>query len=90
MTALSPLTSKPITRSALLELLSSEGLSYENFGAGVREAVECLRDAQEFYAIPAVVNEPLSRFHRHLEQALAALSEASELVRSEADLQHTA
>lgn len=80
MTALLPLTSQPITRSTLLELLSSEGLTYENLGAGVRESLSCLDDAQEFYDMPAVLSEPLGRFRWHLEQALLALGEAKALV----------
>lgn len=87
MTATSELTAQPITRSTLLELLSSKGTAYENLGAGVREAACCLAEAQVFYDLPAVLSEPLARFRWHLDQAFVALEDARELVRDEADLQ---
>jgi len=87
MTALSELTAQPITRSTLLELLSSQGTAYENLGAGVREAAMCLQHAQAFYDLPAVLSEPLTRFRWHLDQAFVALEDARELVGSAADLQ---
>ena len=87
MTALSELTAQPITRSTLLELLSSQGQAHENLGAGIREAALCLGEAQAFYDLPAVLSEPLTRFRWHLDQAFVALEDASELVGSAADLQ---
>lgn len=88
MTALSELTAQPISRSTLLDLLSSQGVAYENLGAGVREAAVCLHDARTFYDLPAVLSEPLSRFRWHLDQAFVALEDARELVGSAADLHH--
>lgn len=85
MTATSELTAQPITRSTLLELLSSQGQVHENLGAGVREAAMCLQEAQAFYDLPAVVSEPLARFRWHLDQAFAALEDARELVGDAAD-----
>jgi hypothetical protein len=79
-TASSALTAQPISRSTLLDLLSSTGQPYENLGAGVREACLCLQDAQAFYDLPAVLSDPLSRFRWHLDQAFAALEEARELI----------
>lgn len=79
-TAISDLTAQPISRSTLLELLSSEGLTYENLGAGLREACMCLQDARSFYDLPAVLEEPLTRFRWHLDQAFAALEDARELI----------
>lgn len=79
MTALSQLTAQPITRSTLLQLLSSEGQAHENLGAGVREAAACLQEAKVFYDLPAVLQEPLERFAWHLQQATAALADAREL-----------
>ena len=89
MTAKSQLTAQPITRSTLLELLSSQGQAHENLGAGVREAAVCLQHAQAFYDLPASLSETLARFRWHLDQAFAALEEAQELVASEADLQQS-
>lgn len=80
MTTISGLTAQPITRSTLLELLSSQGAAYENIGSGVREAALCLQDAQAFYDLPAVLEEPLRRFRWHLDQAFVALEDARELV----------
>lgn len=80
MTALSQHTAQPITRSTLLQLLSSQGQAHENLGAGVREAAVCLQEAKAFYDLPAVLQEPLDRFAWHLNQAIAALDEARELV----------
>ncbi len=79
-TAISDLTAQPITRSTLLELLSSDGQAHENLGAGVREACVCLHDARSYYDLPAVLEEPLSRFRWHLDQAFAALEDARELI----------
>jgi hypothetical protein len=79
-TAISELTAQPITRSTLLELLSSGGQAHENLGAGLREACMCLQDARSFYDLPAVLEEPLTRFRWHLDQAFAALEEARELI----------
>lgn len=87
MTAISELIAQPITRSTLLELLSSEGQAHENLGAGVREAALCLQHAQAFYDLPAVLEEPLARFRWHLDQAFVALEDARALVADEADLQ---
>jgi hypothetical protein len=78
-TAISDLTAQPITRSTLLQLLSSQGVPYENLGAGVREAAMCLHEAQAFYDLPAALSEPLARFRWHLDQALAVLEDAKEL-----------
>jgi hypothetical protein len=89
MTAITELTAQPITRSTLLQLLSSQGQAHENLGAGMREAACCLADAQAFYDLPAVLSEPLGRFRWHLDQAFVALEEARELVASEADLQQS-
>ena len=86
MTATSELTAQPITRSTLLELLSSQGQVHENLGAGVRQATMCLQEAQVFYDLPAVVSEPLARFRWHLDQAFAALEDARELVGDAADM----
>lgn len=80
MTALSQHTAQPITRSTLLQLLSSQGQAHENLGAGVREAAMCLHDAKAFYDLPAVLKEPLERFAWHLQQASIALEDASGLV----------
>lgn len=79
-TAISDLTAQPITRSTLLELLSSEGQAHENLGAGVREACVCLQDARSYYDLPAALVEPLQRFEHHLRFALAELEEARELI----------
>jgi len=89
MTATAQLTAQPITRSTLLQLLSSQGVPYENLGAGVREAAMCLQEAQAFYDLPAVLEEPLGRFRWHLDQAFAALEDSRELVGAEADLQQS-
>lgn len=80
MTAISQLTAQPISRSTLLELLSSQGQAHENLGSGIREAAVCLQDAKTFYDLPAVLQEPLDRFAWHLNQAFAALEDARELV----------
>jgi len=85
MTAFSGLTAQSITRSTLLELLSCQGTAYENLGAGVREAALCLQDAQAFYDLPEVLEQPLIQFRTHLLQALAALEAARELVADEAE-----
>lgn len=87
MTAISELTAQPITRSTLLNLLGSQGQAHENLGSGVREAAMCLQEAQAFYDLPAVLEEPLRRFRWHLDQAFVALEDARELVADEADLQ---
>lgn len=79
-TAISELTAQPITRSTLLELLSSSGQAHENLGAGLRESCLCLQDARSFYDLPAVLDEPLTRFRWHLDQAFAALEGARELI----------
>lgn len=90
MTAISAPTAQPITRSTLLQLLSSQGQVHENLGSGVREAAMCLQEAQAFYDLPAVVSEPLARFRWHLDQAFAALEDARELVDDAADMpQHS-
>lgn len=89
MTAISELTAQPITRSTLLDLLSSQGQAHENLGAGVREAALCLQEAQAFYDLPAVLEEPLQRFRWHLDQAFVALEDSRELVGAEADLQQS-
>jgi hypothetical protein len=78
--AISEPTAQPITRSTLLELLSSQGQVQENLGAGLREACMCLQDARTFYDLPAVLEEPLDRFRWHLDQAFAALEDARELI----------
>lgn len=80
MTATLQLTAQPITRSTLLQLLSSQGQAHENLGAGIREAAVCLQDAKAFYDLPAVLQEPLDRFTWHLNQAFVALEDARELV----------
>lgn len=87
MTAILELIAQPISRSTLLDLLSSQGQAHENLGAGVREAAVCLQEAQAFYDLPAVLEEPLTRFRWHLDQAFVALEDARKLVRDEADLQ---
>jgi hypothetical protein len=79
-TAISDLTAQPITRSTLLELLSSDGQAHENLGAGIKESCMCLQDAKSFYDLPAVLDGPLSRFRWHLDQAFAALEDAQDLV----------
>lgn len=79
-TAISEPTAQPISRSTLLNLLSSRGQAHENLGAGVREACLCLQDAQAFYDLPAALQEPLGRFRWHLDQAFAALEDARELI----------
>lgn len=79
-TANSQFTAQPISRSTLLDLLSSQGQAHENLGAGLREACLCLQDAQAFYDLPAVLSDPLSRFRWHLDQAFAALEDARELI----------
>jgi len=89
MTATTDFTAQPITRSTLLQLLSSQGQAHENLGAGVREAACCLADAQAFYDLPAVLTEPLGQFRWHLDQAFTALEEARRLVADEADLQQS-
>lgn len=88
MTAFLQPTAQPITRSTLLQLLSSQGQTHENLGAGVRAAALCLEDAQTFYDLPAVISEPLGLFRWHLDQAFEALEAARDLVGDEADLQH--
>jgi hypothetical protein len=80
MTALLQLTAQPITRSTLLQLLSSQGQAHENLGAGVREAAMCLQEAKAFYDLPAVLQEPLERLAWHLQQASIALEDARALV----------
>lgn len=80
MTATLQLTAQPITRSTLLQLLSSQGQAHENLGAGIREAAVCLQDAKAFYDLPVVLQEPLDRFTWHLNQAFVALEDARELV----------
>jgi hypothetical protein len=79
-TAISDLTAQPISRSTLLELLSSKGLAYENLGAGVLSALACLEQAQAFYDLPAALVEPLQRFEHHLRFALAELEQATKLI----------
>ena len=79
-TQIQPLTAQPISRTTLQELLSTQGQCHENLGAGVREAVLCLRDAKAFYDLPAAVSDPLERFADHLRLALAELERASELI----------
>ena len=86
MTALSELTAQPISYSTLQQLLSSHGPTYENLGAGVRDAAICLQEAQTFYDLPADLNEPLVRFRWHLDQAFAALEDARALASDAADL----
>ena len=86
MTALSELTAQPISYSTLQQLLSSHGPTYENLGAGVRDAAICLQEAQTFYDLPADLNEPLVRFRWHLDQAFVALEDARALVADAADL----
>ena len=83
-TAFCALTGQPISASTMTDLLGQEGLAYEALGAGVRDAIKCLSDAREFYALPEALGPGLSRFEGHLEQALAVLAE----LQSEADLQH--
>ena len=73
-------TAQPISRSTLMDLLSSHGQAHENLGAGLREACLCLQDAQAFYDLPAVLSDPLSRFRWHLDQAFVALEEARKLI----------
>lgn len=79
-TAISETTAQPISRSTLQQLLSSEGQVHENLGAGVREALLCLRDARTYYDLPAVLSEPLERFAGHLREAFVALEDARELI----------
>ena len=79
-TDICPLTAQPISSSTLQEMLSTQGQCHENLGAGVREACVCLHDARSYYDLPAVLDEPLSRFHWHLDQAFAALEDARELI----------
>jgi hypothetical protein len=79
-TANSQFTAQPISRSTLLDLLSSQGQAHENLGAGLRESCLCLQDAQAFYDLPAVLSDPLARFRWHLDQAFAALEDARELI----------
>ena len=79
-TAISEPTAQPISYSTLLELLSSQGQAHENLGAGLREACMCLQDARSFYDLPAALEEPLTRFRWHLDQAFAALEDARELI----------
>ena len=79
-TAISEHPAHPISRSTLLELLSSQGQVQENLGAGLREACMCLQDARSYYDLPAVLDEPLTRFRWHLDQAFVALEDARELI----------
>ena len=79
-TAITALTAQPISRSTLLELLSSDGQAHENLGAGIRDALLCLEEAQAFYDLPAVLSEPLDRFAKHLRDALQTLEEARGLL----------
>ena len=76
MTATSQIRQQHISRTNLNELLSSEGLSYEALGAGVREALDCLADAREFYALPQALQPYLDRYALNLRLALSALDEA--------------
>jgi hypothetical protein len=79
-TAISELTAQPISRSTLLELLSGEGLTYENIGAGVLSSLACLEQARAFYDLPEALAEPLQRFEHHLRFALVELEEATKLI----------
>jgi len=75
MTAISAIRNQSISPQDLAELLGAEGLAYEALGAGVSEALRCLSDAREFYALPECLEPGLERFAGHLEQALEVLRE---------------
>ena len=84
-TAFCALTGQPISASTLNDLMGQEGLAYESLGAGVRDALRCLSDAREFYALPEALGPGLSRFEGHLKQALVVLAE----LQSDANLLHS-
>lgn len=75
-TAICPIRAQHISRTTLAELLSDQGLSYENLGAGVKESLECLAHSREFYDLPQAIQPELDAFAMHLHQALAALERA--------------
>ena len=79
-TSISELTAQPISRSTLLELLSSKGQAHENLGAGLREVCLCLQHAVNFYDMPKVLEEPLTRFRDCLDGAFEALEEARAII----------
>ena len=74
-TALSPQSNNPISPASLADLLGADGLPYEALGAGVRDSLECLAFAREFYALPEQLGPGLDRFAGYLREALQALAE---------------
>ena len=86
-TALLPQNSSPISPTVLADLLGVDGLTYEALGAGVRDSLECLALAREFYALPEQLSPGLDRFAGYLREALQALAETRGEAGLAADLQ---
>lgn len=66
----------PISQRTLLELLGTEAPTYEALGSGPQQALQCLSDAQDFYALPEALQPELEAFALHLQLALLALKRA--------------
>jgi hypothetical protein len=72
-TAICPVSAQHISRATLLDLLGTEGLTYEQLGAGVKASLDCLAHSREFYDLPAAIQGELHQFAVHLHEALALL-----------------
>ena len=79
-TAILPISAQRISRATLAELLGSDGPAYEALGAGVNQALDCLVNARQFYALPEELGPELQEFALHLHQAMAALERAKRQV----------
>lgn len=78
MTTFSTLTEQRISSQTLHELLGTEGPAYEAIGSGITQALACIQDARDFYALPSELDLPLDRLTLQLRQALITLQEAKQ------------
>lgn len=75
-TAFYPIEAQQMSSATLAELLGTSGASYEAFGAGVAEALDCLQHSRRFYDLPPQLDRHLRRFELSLLDALHALEQA--------------